>query len=194
MSFVLDHVLAMDRERGNLLSHSIDEHRIGAAGLSLGGITTYLLVYGDCCRDDRIKAAEVLDGLQPGVTVDGHVPLYLGHSDSDPTLPYAERVEHLRPRPTTGLVRHAPRRLPRVAVGGHRDALRPDRRTDHDRLLGRNVAAPRASIYEPGARRDGSRPFVDRAQVARDLRAIELRDVFRCQRERPRWRCSLRGE
>ena len=29
MSFVLDQVLAMDRERGNLLSHSIDEHRIG---------------------------------------------------------------------------------------------------------------------------------------------------------------------
>ena len=43
MSFVLDQVLAMDRERGNLLSHSIDEHRIGAGGLSLGGITTYLL-------------------------------------------------------------------------------------------------------------------------------------------------------
>ena len=89
MSFVLDQVLAMDRERGNLLSHSIDEHRIGAAGLSLGGITTYLLVYGDCCRDDRIKAAEILDGVQPGVTVDGHVPLYLGHSDADPVLPYA---------------------------------------------------------------------------------------------------------
>ena len=46
-------------------------------------------MYGDCCRDDRIKAAEILDGAQPSVTVDGHVPLYLGHSDADPTLPYA---------------------------------------------------------------------------------------------------------
>jgi dienelactone hydrolase len=141
MSFVLDHVLAMDRERGNLLSHSIDEHRIGAAGLSLGGITTYLLVYGDCCRDDRIKAAEILDGAQPGVTVDGHVPLYLGHSDADPVLPYAGRGA-----PTTASGRRcgSSPTAPHAAVGGHRDALRPDRRTDYDRLLGRDVEAPRA--------------------------------------------------
>jgi dienelactone hydrolase len=89
MSFVLDQVLTMDKARGNLLSHAIDERRIGAGGLSLGGITTYFLVYGDCCRDDRFRAAEILDGLQPNVTVDGHVPLYLGHSDRDPVLPYA---------------------------------------------------------------------------------------------------------
>ena len=97
MSFVLDQVLAMGHERGNLLSHSIDEHRIGAGGLSLGGITTYLLVYGDCCRDDRIKAAEVLDGAQPSVTVDGHVPLYIGHSHAsqweDTVTPYDQIAE-----------------------------------------------------------------------------------------------------
>jgi dienelactone hydrolase len=89
LSFVLDQVLAMDRERGSRLFHAIDERRIGASGLSLGGLTTYLFVYGDCCRDDRIDAVQVLNGIQPGVTIDGHVPFFLGHSDTDPVLPYA---------------------------------------------------------------------------------------------------------
>jgi dienelactone hydrolase len=89
MSFVLDQVLAMNRRPGSRLFHAIDEREIGAGGLSLGGFTTYLLVYGECCRDNRIRAAEVLDGIEPGAVVDGHVPLYIGHADTDPLLPYA---------------------------------------------------------------------------------------------------------
>jgi dienelactone hydrolase len=89
MSFVLDQVLAANHQRSSRLYHTIDENQIGAGGLSLGGVTTYLLVYGACCRDDRIQAAEVLDGVEPGPVVDGHVPLYLGHADTDPLLAYA---------------------------------------------------------------------------------------------------------
>src|SRR5262249_18975147 len=90
MSFVLDQVLSLDHERGSRLYHAIDEHRIGAGGLSLGGITTYLLVYGNCCRDSRFGAAEVLDGAPPNdIALDGHAPLLIAHSDTDPVLPYS---------------------------------------------------------------------------------------------------------
>ena len=86
VSFVLDNVLALDKQRQSRLFHAIDERRIGAGGLSLGGLTTYMLVYGKCCRDQRIDAAAVLDGFRPDVPLDGHVPLLIAHSDTDPTL------------------------------------------------------------------------------------------------------------
>ncbi len=70
-------------------SWSPRRHSHCAGGLSLGGVTTYLLVYGACCRDQRIDAAEVLDGFQAGGAVDGHVPLLIAHSDTDPLIPYA---------------------------------------------------------------------------------------------------------
>jgi dienelactone hydrolase len=89
MSFVLTQVLALDHHRGTLLHGAINPRRIGAGGLSLGGITTYSLVYGACCRDNRFDAAEALDGLNGSNTIDGHVPLFIGHSDSDPLIPYA---------------------------------------------------------------------------------------------------------
>jgi dienelactone hydrolase len=94
VSFILDQLLRLNRAPGRL-HRAIDPKRIGAGGLSLGGATTYGVTYADCCRDDRIKAAEVLDGvLLPvgdgigAVKVDGHVPLLIVHSDTDPALPY----------------------------------------------------------------------------------------------------------
>ncbi len=166
MSFVLDQVLAMDKTRGNLLSHSIDERRIGAAGLSLGGITTYFLVYGDCCRDDRIKAAEILDGAQPGVTVDGHVPLYIGHSDSDPVLPYAgARVTYDRAPPPVWFV---------TLHGASHASQWEDGVTPYDQIAERTTSDfwdatlkhDRRAFAALGAPRDRRWAFVDRAQVA----------------------------
>jgi dienelactone hydrolase len=89
MSFVLDKVLALDKQPGSRLFRSIDHHRVGAAGLSLGGLTVYLLVYSECCRDRRFDAIEVLDGIRPNVQLDGHVPLLIAHSDTDPVIPYS---------------------------------------------------------------------------------------------------------
>ena len=90
MEFVLDSLLSMNEERGAKLFGAIDDARIGAAGLSLGGLTTYNFVYGACCRDDRVDAAMVLDGFRPGdAELDGHVPLLIAHSDTDPLIPMA---------------------------------------------------------------------------------------------------------
>jgi dienelactone hydrolase len=89
VSFVLDRVLALDKQRGNRLYHAINDHRIGAGGLSLGGLTTYLLAYDPCCRDARLDAVAVLDGIRPNVALDGHAPLLIAHSDTDPVIPYS---------------------------------------------------------------------------------------------------------
>jgi predicted dienelactone hydrolase len=69
-SFVLDQVLAQAARPG-WLHGFIDPHRIGAAGHSLGAMTTYGLAYNKCCRDPRIRAAAILSGatvVLPGQT------------------------------------------------------------------------------------------------------------------------------
>lgn len=93
VSFVLDQMLALAADPDSSLHDRIDPDQIGASGLSLGGATTYAVAFSPCCRDNRIKAVEVLSGaLLPVVgafDLDGHVPLLIAHSDQDPLLKYA---------------------------------------------------------------------------------------------------------
>jgi dienelactone hydrolase len=91
MSFVLTQVLRENRDRKSDLYRAIDRRNIGAAGLSLGGATTYSAVFDDCCRDRRFTAAMVLDGIRLGsaLRLDGHVPLLIAHADTDPAIPYS---------------------------------------------------------------------------------------------------------
>jgi dienelactone hydrolase len=74
------------------LREQIDASRIGAAGLSLGGATTYGLADASCCRDPRLRAAAVFDGIrlpfsEPLGT--NSIPLLISHIDTDIALPYA---------------------------------------------------------------------------------------------------------
>jgi predicted dienelactone hydrolase len=85
ISFVLTQLL-----KGPLRSH-IDAARVGAAGLSLGGGTTYNLIEDSCCRDPRIRAAGVFDAVH--LSLSGHfqknkIPLLITHIDSDLAVPY----------------------------------------------------------------------------------------------------------
>jgi dienelactone hydrolase len=97
MSFVLTQLLRENRDRKSRLHGAIDRRHLGAAGLSLGGATTYGVVFDDCCRDRRFAAAMVLDGIHLPMSsstggqlrLDGHVPLLIAHSDTDPTIPYS---------------------------------------------------------------------------------------------------------
>jgi dienelactone hydrolase len=97
VSFVLTQLLRENRDRKGRLHRAIDRRHLGAAGLSLGGATTYGVVFDDCCRDRRFTAAMVLDGIRLPMStstgdqlrLDGHVPLLIAHSDTDPTLPYS---------------------------------------------------------------------------------------------------------
>jgi dienelactone hydrolase len=74
------------------LGPQIDTSRIGVAGLSLGGATTYGLVDASCCRDPRVRAAAIFDGVvlpfvQPLGT--NSVPLLIAHIDTDIAAPYS---------------------------------------------------------------------------------------------------------
>lgn len=111
VSFVLDTVLGTGGDvaamsqlpeklsdgDGRPLAARIDADRIGLGGHSLGGATTYGVTFDTCCRDPRIKAAEVLSaaqlpvGVPPGGTLqlDGHVPLLIVHGEHDGAFAYA---------------------------------------------------------------------------------------------------------
>jgi dienelactone hydrolase len=98
-SFVLDRVLR-DSKETSWLRALIDPTRIGAAGHSLGGLTTYGLVYNSCCVDSRIKAAAVLSGVAGGfpgkyfTNID--TPLLAIHGDQDGTVPYTAGSDAFR--------------------------------------------------------------------------------------------------
>ncbi len=98
MQFVLDRLL-----HGKYASR-IDPSRIGLAGLSLGGGTVWALIENSCCRERRVDAAIVMDGLQFGFAGGrfgpNRVPLLVFHADGDPALPYqAARDAYARAAP-----------------------------------------------------------------------------------------------
>ncbi len=139
VSFVLDQMLALSADPDSRLHDRIDADQIGAGGLSLGGATTYAVAFSPCCRDNRIKAVEVLSGaLLPVVgefDLDGHVPLLIAHGDQDPLLRYAN---------TQAIFGQAAPPVWFVTLIGashatefeRRHPLRRHRRADHDRFLG----------------------------------------------------------
>jgi dienelactone hydrolase len=91
VSFVIDEMLRINRDPESRVYERIDPERIGIGGLSLGGATTYGAAFNDCCRDDRVKAVEVLAGaliVGGEHELDGHVPLLIVHGDQDPALSY----------------------------------------------------------------------------------------------------------
>jgi predicted dienelactone hydrolase len=90
ISFVIDEVLAASGDGADPLFGSVDPERIGVAGLSLGGFTTYGVAFGACCRDDRVRAAAVFDGAQAGYDddLDSGLPLLVVHGDEDYVVPY----------------------------------------------------------------------------------------------------------
>ena len=97
ISFVIDQVLAMSADETDPLYGVVDPDRIGVAGLSLGGATTYGVAFNDCCLDDRPVAAMVLDGARLAVGGEFHMgsglPLLIMHADEDFALPYAEAAD-----------------------------------------------------------------------------------------------------
>ncbi len=93
-SFVIDQVIKLDKQKQGL-GGIVDAKRIGASGHSLGGITTYGLVYSACCSDKRIKAAIPMSGIT-GVVEGAEqyfqgnpTPLLSVHGNADGTVPYA---------------------------------------------------------------------------------------------------------
>jgi dienelactone hydrolase len=79
--YVLDELL----DRATALH--VDPHEIGAAGMSLGGMTVYGLISHPCCEDGRVSAAVVMAGVHDafpsGTYHHQDVPVLLLHGDAD---------------------------------------------------------------------------------------------------------------
>jgi dienelactone hydrolase len=65
----------------------VDPHAVGAAGMSLGGMTVYGLISHPCCEDGRVSAAIVMAGVHDafpsGTYHHQDVPVLLLHGDAD---------------------------------------------------------------------------------------------------------------
>jgi predicted dienelactone hydrolase len=117
LSFLIDTLLALDADPTSALHGRIDAAHVGAAGQSLGGLTTFGLTLDTCCRDPRIDAAVPMAGLLapfPGGVYDGAIapPTLVIHGDADDTVPYDEA------RTAYDLLR-APKALLTHLGGGH---------------------------------------------------------------------------
>jgi predicted dienelactone hydrolase len=97
VSFVIDELLAANEDPASPVHGAIDPERIGVAGLSLGGATTYGVAFNDCCLDEWPVAAMVLDGARLAVggefRMGSGLPLMVVHADQDYALPYAEAAD-----------------------------------------------------------------------------------------------------
>lgn len=88
LSFVITQVLAMSAsDTPGPLQHRVDATRIGAAGISLGGMAVYGLVSNSCCLDPRVDAAILMSAVRPdfptGKYVRQKIPVMLIHGDAD---------------------------------------------------------------------------------------------------------------
>ena len=91
VTFLIDTVTGWS-EASRPFRGEIDLHRIGAAGLSLGGFTTTVATFHPTLRDPRISAAVSIAGLSamfaPGFFVNANVPFLMIAGDADAFVPY----------------------------------------------------------------------------------------------------------
>jgi dienelactone hydrolase len=149
MSFVVTQILDQSAAKTGPLAGLVDPSEVGAAGHSLGGVTTLGLVANTCCLDHRIKAAVVMSGdpiTFPTGTVDTAAapPILLVHGNADPTVPYVSSVDVFNEA-------HPPKGLLTILGGNHDSPVDPTGKafasvvratTDFfDRYLRRDTAA-----------------------------------------------------
>lgn len=98
VSFLIDQMLAKSALTSDPFSGSVDANRIGATGLSLGGLTTSLVTFHPWLSDPRIKASATLAGPSSFFTdVFYHhreVPLLVVHGDIDAFINYETDARH----------------------------------------------------------------------------------------------------
>jgi poly(3-hydroxybutyrate) depolymerase len=96
LSFVISRVLAMSRSDTNGLHGLVDPTRIGAAGISLGGMAVYGLVSNTCCIDRRVDAALLMSAVHPAFPGGRYrrqsMPVMLIHGDADTGYRYSART------------------------------------------------------------------------------------------------------
>jgi dienelactone hydrolase len=92
VSYLIDQLLAFSHDPKHLLASGVDEARIGALGVSLGGLTTLLVTFHPKFHDPRIKVAMPIAALS-GFFAEGFyhtrdLPVLLVHGDLDAIVNY----------------------------------------------------------------------------------------------------------
>jgi predicted dienelactone hydrolase len=123
MSYVITAVLHASATSGGPLSGIVDPNKVGAAGHSLGGVTTLGLAVNTCCHDNRVKAAAIFSGdaesFPHGRFDYAHAPpILFVHGTADTVVPYESSVDGFN---------HAqgPKGLVTVVGGGHGATVDP---------------------------------------------------------------------
>ena len=92
VSFLIDSLLQVSATSGHLLHEQVDPERIGALGLSLGGLTTTLAAFHPQLRDPRIQAAISIAGptfvFTPVFYRQHALPFLMLAGDIDALVPY----------------------------------------------------------------------------------------------------------
>ncbi|MEH6586497.1 MAG: hypothetical protein V7720_08055 [Halioglobus sp.] len=116
ISFIIDSLLASNSTAGDVLEGMIDEARIGATGISLGGMTTALVSFHPQMRDPRIGAALSIAGptaiFKKSFFDHADLPFLMLAGDSDALVPYSSNAA-----PVINKVRGA--ELVTLASGSH---------------------------------------------------------------------------
>jgi predicted dienelactone hydrolase len=104
ISFILDTLIAQSTQSDHRLYGMIDPHRVGAMGISLGGMTTMLAAFHPTMADSRIKAALSIAGptaqFDPVFFRFRQLPFLMLATDTDALVPYpsnAARVPDVVP-------------------------------------------------------------------------------------------------
>ena len=128
------------------------------------------VVFDDCCRDRRFSVGDGPRRPPSSGTrssLDGHVPLLIAHSDTDPAIPYATaqcRVPTMPP--VAGVARHAARRVPRRPSGRTtRRPTTPSASASPSTSGTPRCAASRSAFASARPRRGRRRPQLDRARA-----------------------------
>lgn len=125
--FLVDAMLAASADPADPLFGRIDPDRIGAYGVSLGGLTTTLVTSDPARRDPRIRAAASLAGpafLFGAEWFRAHpVPLLMVAGTADRVVPYAQNGR-LLPERAPGSVLVAIRNGTHTGFGARGDLLR----------------------------------------------------------------------
>lgn len=99
ITFLLDAMLVFNRQAGHVLEKKIDPERIGAAGVSLGGLTTTLATFHPQLHDARIRAAVSIAGpsetLGPRFFETRQVPFLIIAADADGVIEYTRNARAL---------------------------------------------------------------------------------------------------
>lgn len=117
VSFLLDELVDMSHDPEHVLFDAVDDTRVGATGVSGGGLTTLLVSFHPEVLDPRIKAtapiAPLASFFMEGFYHTRELPMLLVHGDIDAFLEYRRnaRVAFERAQPNA--------RLMTIAGGSH---------------------------------------------------------------------------